>query len=401
MLLPLFPSKPVTLYDRSINSADTHILQHIYYVEGSSLEHEELLCQRLFQRFAFCYGQSIWHPTLRHVVILHCRSVLFPTLRFNDEDADRRQLARHALRIRLNTPEMLDEGDLFAAFFLCCHFCRRRCFDEAVNHLLGFFALEQHLSSQPHRSFPLVVFLPLAKRYAVWLADTLSHLIPSLDAVFLRKIGYTDLQNFELQQAYEALGLPSRNSEASLWPSNFYEEPFRELKMLYFSLLESRSATAYSNGGQLQRLLEIQKALNAVDVESLYLFIERQIVITVNQNCRSFRLAGFTVLELFRHWLCQLILTSLLPYPATLALGSSLPKIIPANGLFASFRRIEALTALEFPIGIIADAYGSGKGDMTTTSDWLMKFCRSQLAPNVYFFHEGRHQEVYSKTLSK
>lgn len=361
-LLQLGPPRPVTLYDPSIDPADAHVLQHTY-LEASDLEHEELLCQRMFQRFAFLYGQSLLHPTLRHVVVLHCRAALLLKLNVNDDDADRRQLARRALRRRLNVPEIVDVGDMFAAFFLCCHFLRRRCFSEDVIHLLGFLALAQHLSNvseEASKAFPLMVFLPLAKRHAIRFAITLSDLIPTFDAVISIAIGYIDIHELELQPAYQALGLPFRDIEARTWSSSFFSAPFRELKKLYLSLIESRNSLTRSSGCNFQRLLELQNAVNGVDEELLYTFIEREIMISINQNCRLFRLVGFKAIEILRLSLSQILLRALLPCLQTLDPESPLRRIMAANHLFASFRRIESLTAFDFLTAINTGSFDYG-----------------------------------------
>src|SRR5205814_6004229 len=107
-LSDLSRSRPVLIYDTSISSADTYIL-HRAYLEGSFANHNELVRLRLIQKFAFVYGQSLSHPSLRQAVLLYCRPFWRETCTW-DEIIEQRHRALNALRRRISDHDSLDEG---------------------------------------------------------------------------------------------------------------------------------------------------------------------------------------------------------------------------------------------------------------------------------------------------
>jgi len=111
------------------------------------------LIDRLIPKFALVYGPSISHPSLRRAIVLHCGSSL-PEVSSFDTIAERRRLARQALGRRLKQIDVLDEGDLFAAFFVAYHFyfshdCENQ---ERLTYAKGFFAVARRLFGDDNRS---------------------------------------------------------------------------------------------------------------------------------------------------------------------------------------------------------------------------------------------------------
>jgi hypothetical protein len=103
------------------------------------------MIRRLIPKFTLEYGTSISQPSLRYAIVLYGRSVL-PQIQFSGhhEIAQQSRSTCLALNRRLKRPDVLDEGDLFAAFFLAWHF-HMSGYDEELMYAKGFFAIARRL----------------------------------------------------------------------------------------------------------------------------------------------------------------------------------------------------------------------------------------------------------------
>jgi hypothetical protein len=146
-------SRPITVYDSSIDPTDLHILQNAFqaFTDRSC----KYLMRRLIPKFALVYGTSISHPSLRHAIVLYSRTVL-PQIRFSSphEKAQQRRRTRQALGRRLKRPDVLDEGDLFAAYFVAAHFGFYTAdYDEQLPvYAKGCLAVARHMFDAANRS---------------------------------------------------------------------------------------------------------------------------------------------------------------------------------------------------------------------------------------------------------
>ena len=141
VLVSPFLSKPVTIYDPSTKPIDVHILQKIFqaFTDPSCL----VLVGKLIPKFTLVYGNSLSHPSLRHAVILYSRTY-FPEFSELSEIEDQRRRARSALSRRLKQFDVLDEGDLLAAFFIFFHFALSND-HEITKHAKGTLALAKYM----------------------------------------------------------------------------------------------------------------------------------------------------------------------------------------------------------------------------------------------------------------
>ena len=131
------PSRALTLYDGSIDPTDACLLQRVY-CETPCDTYTEAVWLRLIQKFVYIHGPSISHPSLRQAILLYCRPLWSETSSFEDIERQR-QRARHALRLKLNQLSKVDEGDLFAAFFIAFHFLRAETIRKGQSTCLGSF----------------------------------------------------------------------------------------------------------------------------------------------------------------------------------------------------------------------------------------------------------------------
>ena len=141
---PYVPQITISLYDPSIDPESRHILQRAY-AEANGPPRNEIRLLKLLQKFASVYGTSICHSSLREAVVLYCRQRWHETRTCLPKLIEQQTRAFHELQVRLNEPEKLDEGDLFAAFLLTHHFFCLKQHDKGMMHLRGLFTIMQFL----------------------------------------------------------------------------------------------------------------------------------------------------------------------------------------------------------------------------------------------------------------
>jgi hypothetical protein len=168
----LTQSRPISNYDPSIDSAETHLLQRVY-LNPSALDTLSVLELRLICQIACVYGPSICHSSLRRAVILFCLPIWSESMCANRLEEQRRQ-TRNALKCRVNDPAKLDEGDLLSVFLVARHYTLCASFGdgnytEAQRHTKGFFSLINFLQSAQRsgKHFVLQSLWPLLAAYAV------------------------------------------------------------------------------------------------------------------------------------------------------------------------------------------------------------------------------------------
>jgi hypothetical protein len=156
------PSRPVLVYDDSIDETEVRLLQWAYLNANSpNIPGHNVL--RLFTKLAFVYGSSMSHPSLRHAACAY----LSDGLHFGKPPMGARKYrdysvrAVQALKRRLQDPIVVDEGDLFAVSLLALpvHIIDQA---EFVMHMDGFIALATHLSKN-EKEHVLRAFWPLAR----------------------------------------------------------------------------------------------------------------------------------------------------------------------------------------------------------------------------------------------
>ena len=205
-------SRPLTVYDSSINSPDVQILQKAFrsFADPTC----RILVHKLIPKFTLVYGNSISHPSLHHAIILYCVGK-FPEFSDSRTITEQSQRARQALDRRLKRRDLLDEGDLFAAFFIAL-------FNNSVDHedfkqVYEFLGLARYLFYAAALSVAKPTFYTFW-RLLVWdiLSDSgvsIHNAVPELDF-----FGPRDYQEWE-----SALNVDSehRNTLLDLSPSYF------------------------------------------------------------------------------------------------------------------------------------------------------------------------------------
>jgi len=133
-------SRPVTVYDSSIDPMALHILQKAF--ESFTDPSHEVFVHRLIPKFALIYGTSISHPSLQRAIVLYC-APMWNEFSSADKIAQLRRSACQALGRRLKRPDVLEEGDLFASFLVACHFYKSG--SDEQSYTKGFFAVARRL----------------------------------------------------------------------------------------------------------------------------------------------------------------------------------------------------------------------------------------------------------------
>ena len=215
-------SRPITVYDSSIDPVDLHILQQAF--ERFTDPSQGVLVARLIPKFALAYGLSISHPSLRCAIVLYC-GPMWPEFSDSDRIAQLRRGACRALGRRLKRPDVLDEGDLFAAFFLASYFYNSG-YDELFRYVKGFFAIARRLFDVTERSITTSQFQlfwrMLIYDISTWAGIDLSTLIPQASKFRLTPSHY--------REWCRTLGLPSDEKQLPVFMSYSY---FATLKAIY------------------------------------------------------------------------------------------------------------------------------------------------------------------------
>lgn len=265
-------SRPLTIYDPSIDPEDVYILQSAYS-EASNPTHPQQNVFRLFQKFSLVYGPSILHPSLRHTVVTFCMRWL-PYLNHGFFEMDGRvQSARRALRHRLSDVTKIDEGDMFASFLLALHGIEGCKYNEAKIHVQGFINLMIHLYNKARKQlnfYPLSIFWRMArdeiilKAFKTSMLDGMDISVHELSSV----LGYTIIQE---RTRYQELLTGTRNDDPiSVFITASYQQ-FSTLK----NLLRTRKGpywrihTKYDSDFKLV-LSNLQADFNRIDDDNIF-----------------------------------------------------------------------------------------------------------------------------------
>jgi hypothetical protein len=145
VLFPFSPrnSRPLSLYDETIDPADRAILEHEYDRYSRSDPNNRNVQSGFIRFIAAQYGKSINNPVLRQATIL------FLTAFSNHDDEStllRRARLIPALQFRISQINLVDDVDLFATFLLMIHFLFVEDRDGALISIHGCQAIIRHLS---------------------------------------------------------------------------------------------------------------------------------------------------------------------------------------------------------------------------------------------------------------
>jgi len=165
-------SRPLSLYDETIDPFDLGVLQHEYDQNPLNTSHGWL--SRYFVRFiASQYGKSIHSPHLRIATVLFVASMnsCQPCGGETHLIMIRRDRLIKSLRFRLNQPDNLDESDLFAAFLYTLHLCRCHS-NEWTTAMRACCAIIRYLSRRSvsnHSRLVFDIFVPMVvDHFAFW-----------------------------------------------------------------------------------------------------------------------------------------------------------------------------------------------------------------------------------------
>ena len=316
-----------------MRSSDAYILQRVYE-EGCYLRHPELSSLRLFQKFAFVYGQSISHPSLRQAVLLYCRPFWWATF---DEVIEQRHRALHALRMRINDPDSVDEGDLFASYLIAMHFLRMQEQHEGRKHVDGFFSILRHLVATAEGAvgkYPLQLFWSLAK-------EELTGIFMKGEA-FFSGVHPDDERILEFRNAEQ---IRDYNRALDLYDGGKDKLSWTRLPGRFFLYLKNRySSNAVKCGGEITELAnsslaEIQASLDLLDERWIFEWL------SYDNLCKVLWTWGFSenpqplFAMLFCYHLSYLLLSVLLE-PSMRGTNAH-SKAMAGIRLFESFRQID------------------------------------------------------------
>jgi hypothetical protein len=147
VLFPFSPrnSRPISLYDETIDPADRAILEHGYDWNSWSDPNNQSVHIAFVRFIGAQYGKSINNPVLRQATILYLTA-----LSNHDDESTLLRRARllPALQFRISQINLVDDVDLFATFLLMNHFMVVGDRDGALISLRGCQAIIRHLSDQ-------------------------------------------------------------------------------------------------------------------------------------------------------------------------------------------------------------------------------------------------------------
>jgi hypothetical protein len=138
-------SRPISLYDETIDPADRAILERQYYAYSRSDPNLVHVLDAFVQFIATQYGKSINSPILRQATILYLTSISSTE---DDLMLTRRARLIPALQFRISQTNLLDDSDLLATFIFMFHFVAVGDQDGFLICLRGCLAIIQHLSDQ-------------------------------------------------------------------------------------------------------------------------------------------------------------------------------------------------------------------------------------------------------------
>src|SRR5277367_2178661 len=153
-------SRPLTQYDRSIDSKGVMLLQYCYSEEFWRVS-KPMPCQ-LIRLFSSVYGAAVVHLSLRHAILNYVS--LFRGL--EAESLEHNICANFQLQRKLSRPDTLDEGDLFVPLLLAISEILEKKEDDITTHMSGFMAIMEVLFNRVGgniKSYELSVFWPLVR----------------------------------------------------------------------------------------------------------------------------------------------------------------------------------------------------------------------------------------------
>jgi hypothetical protein len=154
-------SRPVHLYDPEVDPKEVQVLQFAY-LHAFELPHQEEYLLRLLKLFSNedMWGLSIKHPALRFAVCTYSSCFMDHADSFDHLWYYSR--AVKTLRLKLQSPDSIDEGDLFAVALLAMWAGNMCLEDDFIKHTQGFMSLKKHLSTTASKN-KLSIFWPMAQ----------------------------------------------------------------------------------------------------------------------------------------------------------------------------------------------------------------------------------------------
>jgi len=169
----LEPSRPVSMYDQSIDPKEVMLLQYTYsevFWEQDANVWDTKPVRQLLRLFSSVYGASIIHLPLRHAMLSYAsldRDLVADHLEYD-------LCANRELQRKLANPDTLDEGDLFVSFLLAvCEKVKSNTIAPYVNGILGIMDVLFHRAGGNIKLYELSVCWPLLRDiFAIYLTDT-------------------------------------------------------------------------------------------------------------------------------------------------------------------------------------------------------------------------------------
>jgi hypothetical protein len=158
----VLPSRPITMYDPSIDERDLQTLRDLY--RRSRNDMALILIQELGCTLFSCYGRTISHTGLRHAVLANLYAV--------SEGPSENSLLHVAkatieLRQKLSSNAHVDDADLYVSVLLAIwHFHHGDEVSAALIHMEGAENLMLHLLSETGES-PLRILWPRVREWTM------------------------------------------------------------------------------------------------------------------------------------------------------------------------------------------------------------------------------------------
>jgi len=209
-------SRPLTRYDPSISSKHLHMLQFAFY-EGGDEDTSMWSPITLFIRMLVsAYGLSIEHYGLRHAIIAYiCREYEIGTLEDQLESCGQ---ACGALKTKIGEAVNVDEGDLFASYFLALYSSPIFLYDASDSerqsffaHMRGCLALARHLYDRDYtatgrQKVPSLWYFIRVSLLRCWVTELDSPEFEEFNGEFNRILGIETFSQFN--SSLRTLGHP-------------------------------------------------------------------------------------------------------------------------------------------------------------------------------------------------
>jgi hypothetical protein len=167
-------SRPLTKYDPSIDPKDIMSLQLVFSEKFPAKTYRDLMAAALIPIISSVYGSSIVHVGLRHAILSFISLCRDEPIQQLEHDL----AANLALQRKLTHRDHVDEGDLWATFFLGLWDTSNGNTNEdsVTAHRDGFISIMETLSERVRgeiKNYDLAVFWPFARD--TWFTDHSNH----------------------------------------------------------------------------------------------------------------------------------------------------------------------------------------------------------------------------------